>query len=104
VSGTAVHGWEFCDETDEQYDFTPVRSDICSWATVTSSSNVLQPAATAAYSIMLQLNYAPIQLCFNPIMLHFNYAPIQLCSISIMLQFNYSPIPPKFLVSQSNNW
>ena len=92
MSGTAVHGWEFCDETNEHSGFTAIRIGICSWATVSSTSNILQPAATARYSIMLQFNYAPIELCSNSIMLQFNNAPIQLCSNSIMLQFNYAPI------------
>jgi len=60
VSGAAVHGWEFCDETDEQSGFTAVRNDICSWATVISTSNSLQPAATAVYSIIHHFNYAQL--------------------------------------------
>jgi len=76
VSGTAVYGWEFCDETDEHSGFTAIRIDTCSGATVSSTSNTLQAAATAGYSIMLQFNYSPIQLCSNSIMLQFNYAPI----------------------------
>jgi len=56
VFGAAVHGWEFCDETDEHSGFAATRNDICSCATLISTSNALQPEATAVYSIMLQIN------------------------------------------------
>ena len=89
---TGVPCWEFCDETDEHSGFTAIRINICSWATVISTRNTLQPPATAVYSIMFQFNYAPIQLYSNSIMLQFNYAPIQICSNSIIFQLNYAPI------------
>jgi len=48
-----VHSWEFCDESDQHSVFTAITSDICSWVTLFSTTNNLQPAQTAVYCIML---------------------------------------------------
>jgi len=53
---SVVYSWEFCDESDQHSVFTAITSDICSRATVISTNNTLQTAATAVYSIMREFH------------------------------------------------
>jgi hypothetical protein len=57
VYGAVVHSWEFCDESDRQLVFTEMTRDNSSWATVISTTNALQPAATAVFCIMFVFHH-----------------------------------------------
>jgi hypothetical protein len=55
VSGTEVHSWEFCDQSDQHLVVTAIRNVNCSGATVIGTGMALQLRATVGYCIMLVL-------------------------------------------------